>query len=161
MGMSTKAILAYGYDLGGDSSEWKVEGAGEYGELPDLDWYDPDDEDGDGFETVAITRLLASVADFTEEWEPDAEGYFDRQREAEARVGVEVRTHCSGDYPGFILATKVITVYRGDVEQIDPAWMATAPGEGDWDAKLAAAIEALGITPLQEQPRWLLCSYWG
>lgn len=56
MGQATDAILAYGYDLGGDG--WKLEGLGEYGELPPLDWWDGED---DVTEAVrALSRLPAS-----------------------------------------------------------------------------------------------------
>lgn len=156
MGQSTNAMLAYGYDLGGEE-EWKVREAGEYGELPALDWYDPDDEDGDDFQSAAERRLLASVG-FTEQW-GERDGYFEREEEAKARLGVEFDTHCSGEYPMFLLATKVITVYRGSVEEIDVAELAQVPA--DWDGKLTAALRALGLTPTQERARWLLCSYWG
>lgn len=46
MGMSTDALLVYGYHLGGDDAGWLVHGAGEYGELPPLDWYDAEAHDG-------------------------------------------------------------------------------------------------------------------
>lgn len=32
---------------------------------------------------------------------------------------------------------------------------------GGWDAKLARALEVLGITPKQEKPGWLLCAFYG
>lgn len=154
MGQSTNGMLAYGYNLGGEEG-WELQGLGEYDELQ-LDWYDPDEDD---FQEAAEKRLLADIAGFTEEWTPGVEGYFDRERAAKARLGVKFDTHCSGDYPMFILATKVITVYRGSVKEIDPAELLARPPE--WDEKLRAALDALGINPTQEQARWLLCSYWG
>lgn len=160
MGQSTNGILAYGYDLGGDDG-WKLQGAGEYGELPPLAWYDTDEESGYGFQSAAETRLLAEIAGFTETWSRDNEGYFDREKAAQARVGVELDSYCSGEYPMFLLAAKVITVHRGDAETIDIADLAAAPAREAWDDKLRAALAALGITPTQEQPKWLLCSYWG
>jgi hypothetical protein len=159
MSTSTNGILAYGYDLGGDE-EWKLQDAGEFGEFPDLDWYDPESEDGDDFQTAAETRLLATIAGFTEtDWQAD--GYFDREREAKARLGVEFDTYCSDSYPMFLLATKVITVYRGSTEVIDMADLAAAPAREGWDDKLRAALDALGLKPTQQQAKWLLCSYWG
>lgn len=154
MGQSTNAMLAYGYDLGGEEG-WKLQGLGEYGELPELPWLDDD------FQSAAERRLLAELAGFTETWSSDNDGYFTRAREAKARLGVEFDTHCSGDYPMFLLATKVITVYRGSVEEIDMAALAVEPEMNGWDEKLRAALDALGITPQQERARWLLCSYWG
>lgn len=158
MGQSTNAMLVYGYHLGGGDG-WELQGLGEYGELPALDWYDPEDAEGDDFQSAAERKLLAEIAGFTERWSPDVDGYWDREREAKARVGVEFDTHCSGEYPMFLLATKVITVYRGSVKEIDPATdLAVEP---DWDTKLRAALDALGINPTQEQACWTLCSYWG
>jgi hypothetical protein len=154
MSTSTNAILAYGYDLGGADDDWKVREAGEYGELA-LDWFDAEDDDAD-FITVAEKRLLAASG-FTEtDWHAD--GYFDRQREAEARLGVEIESYCSNNFPMYLLAAKVITVRRGYVETVDPAELTVVPAE--WDEKLSAALGVLGLTPLQERARWLLCSFW-
>lgn len=156
MGQSTNGMLAYGYDLGGDDG-WKLQGLGEYGEFPELPWLDEDE----GFQESAERRLLAEIAGFTETWSSGNEGYFEREREAKARLGVAFDTHCSGDYPMYLLATKVITVYRGSVKDIDMAALAVEPEMNGWDEKLRAALAALGITPQQPEPRWLLCSYWG
>lgn len=112
MGQATDAILAYGYDLGGDG--WKLEGLGEYGELPPLSWWD-DDED---FATAAERRLLAEIAGFTETWEDDHEGYYERQRVAKARLGLKVETYCSESCPMYVLAAYVTTVARGEIETI-------------------------------------------
>lgn len=151
MSQSTNGILAYGYDIAGGDAEWKVREVGEYGELK-LDWLDEDDGD---FATAAEKRLLAA-AGFTET-DYTADGYFKREREAEARSGVEFESYCSGDYPMYLLAAKgsVTTAYRGDCKAID---FTVHP---EWDDKLRAALGALGMTPTQERARWLLCSYWG
>lgn len=157
MSTSTDGILAYGYDLGG-SEGWKLQGCGEYGELPELPWFN--EESDDDFQSAAERRLLAELADFTEtDWQVD--GYFARERDAKAQLGVKVDTYCSGEYPEFLLATKVITVHRGDVKHIDMTELAAAPEANGWDDKLQAALAALGITPTQENAKWLLASYWG
>lgn len=158
MGMSTNAMLVYGYHLGSDDSGWQVEGVGEYGELPALDWHESESDDAD-FGTDVELRLLASVG-FTEtDW--SADGYFDRERAAKARLGVALETHCSGDYPMYLLIAKGITAYRGDAKEIDFKALQAELEQSDADAKLRAALDALGLRPTQEQPRWLLCSYWG
>lgn len=159
MGQSTNAMLMYGYHLGSENSGWELQGLGEYGELPTLDWYDPENEDSDDFQSAAERKLMAEIAGFTEEWSSGAEGYFDRERDAKARLGVEFDTHCSGSYPMYVLATKVITVHRGDVKEIAPAQDLTV--QPDWDAKLRTALNVLGLNPTQQTARWLLCSYWG
>lgn len=161
MGQSTNAMLVYGYHLGSSDGGWLVEGAGEYGELPELPWLDEDNEDGGDFQESAERRLLAEIAGFTETWSSGNEGYHQREREAKARLGVEFDTHCSGDYPMYLLIAKGITVYRGDVKHIDFAALTAEVQEKGADAKLRAALAALGLTPTQERAQWLLCSYWG
>ncbi|MFD8820808.1 hypothetical protein ACFV1C_00315 [Streptomyces sp. NPDC059605] len=145
MSTSTNAMLVYGYHLGGED------------ELPDLDWYNPDEDDD--FQEAAERKLLADLAGFTETWDQVGEGHYARRSTAMKQVGVEFETHCSGNSPMFLLATKTITVYRGSVEEIDPADLLAAPPE--WDTRLRAALDTLGLNPTQETARWLLCSYWG
>jgi hypothetical protein len=160
MGQSTNGILAYGYDLGG-GDEWKVQEAGEYGGLPQLNWYNPDDEDSDGFPELAERRLLAEITGFTETWSSGNEGYFDREKAVKGRLGIQLGMYCSHEYPEYLLATEVITVYRGDIKGIDMADLAGAPAREGWDDKLRAALTVLGLTPKQDRAKWLLCSYWG
>ncbi|MFB4320637.1 hypothetical protein [Actinomadura sp. 21ATH] len=157
MGTSTNALLVYGYNLGGGEIEWLVQEADEYGGL-DTDWWGEDDERDFG---TAATRRLLDASGFTETYEDGREGYFSREREAEEALGVEIESYCSGDYPIFALAAHVITVHRGDLEVLDLAALQRMPAENGWDDKLTAALSALGLTPKQTQPAWLLCSFWG
>jgi hypothetical protein len=155
MGQSTDAILAYGYDLGG-AEGWNLQGLGEYGEMPALGWYDPENDDA-GFEEAAMDTMLASVG-FTEtDWRAD--GYRDRKAAAQQRIGVELVSHCSSEYPMYVLAAKSTTAWRGSPKLFDPAELGTVPAE--WDDKLRAALAVLGLTPTQERARWVLCSDWG
>ncbi|MBT2449459.1 hypothetical protein J7F03_20680 [Streptomyces sp. ISL-43] len=156
MSTSTNAVLAYGYNLGGDDAGWTFRETGEYGE-PNLDWYDNEAEDD--FATAAEARLLASVG-LTEKWgdNPDG-GFWEREKAAKARLAVELDSYCHVEHPMYVLAAKVITVYRGDAKILDPTELAAIPPE--WDERLAAAVAALGITPDQERPGWVLVSYWG
>jgi hypothetical protein len=151
MGQSTNGILLYGYDLAGGDAEWKVREVGEYGE-PQVDWFDVEEND---FATAAEKRLMASVG-FTET-DYMADGYFDREREAKARLGVEFKSYCSDGYPMHTLAAKgsVLTAYRGDCK---PADFTVKP---EWNQLLFRALGVLGLTPTQEQAQWLLCSWWG
>lgn len=159
MGVSTDAILFYGYNLGGGDSEWEIEGTGQYGDFA-ADWHDPEDEDSDGFAEDANNRLRVMVGGFTEtDWQVD--GYWERQREADQRVGVEVSSHCSAEYPVYYIAACAITAWRGSPKRIDFAKLEAERAEGDWDQKLAVALEALGMTPKQAKPQWLLVSDWG
>ncbi|MER7500477.1 hypothetical protein AB0L05_27845 [Nonomuraea pusilla] len=156
MGTSTDAILAYGYDLG----EWnKIQGAGELGEDLTLPWLDDDSDDG--YREQAERHLL-NASGFTETWETSqGPGYYSREEAAKAALGVQFETYCSDRAPMEILAAKVITVSRGDCEVLDLAALMAEPAEHGWGDKLRQACQTLGITPTQEQPSWLLVSYWG
>lgn len=161
MGVSTDGILAYGFDLGGEEGEggWKVREAGKYGDL-ELPWADPESGDWDGFGDAAVRRLL-TAAGFTETYEDGRDGYFTRKSAAERGLGVEIESYCSGDFPMYLLAAQVITVNRGSVIDVGPVMAAADETvRQEWDASLARAISALGLTPLQEKPAWLLASYW-
>ena len=154
MGISSDGILVFGYNLGGDESGWEIEQAGEDGEW-EPEWVDEDGDVIDGAE-----KRLLTAAGFTEtDWQAD--GYHERRREAQARVGVELESYCSGDYPMYLLAAHRITVYRGDVKTIDFAALEAQRVSEDWAGKLRRAVEALGITPKQAEPAWLLASYMG
>lgn len=157
MGMSTDGILAYGYDLGGEECGWQIAEAGEYGDW-EPEWYNQDA--GDDFIESVESRILAGVVQFTEsDWQVD--GYFTRRREALTRAGVELGTYCSGDYPMHILAAYKIVVSRGSVETVNFSELEQARLDQGWNEKLRLAANALGITPKQAEPAWLLASYWG
>lgn len=164
MGQSTDAMLMYGYHLGGDDAGWEVEETDEYGALDasQIPWVlDEEHEEGTDFDLVeeAGALLMASVG-FTEtDWR--AEGYYDREKAAKAELGVTIKTHCSGVTPMYVLAAHCVTARRGHVDEIDFEALSREVAEKAADAKLAAALQALGITPKQDNPRWLLCSYWG
>jgi hypothetical protein len=160
MGRATDAILAYGYDLGGPAGEWKVQETDEYGGLTGIDWYDEDDDDTD-FVGSAQQQLLARLAGFTETWTTDARanGFYDRRDAAEARVRVKVARHCADTAPAYLLAVDVTTAHRGEPVVIDFDDLTRSQLAGDWDDQLATALRALGLTPLQVAPAWLLASY--
>lgn len=143
MGTSTNGILAYGYDLGdyfGERDDY---------DAPNPDWYD----ETEGWSESAQIALLAAHG-FTEtDWQAD--GYFDRKREAEEAMGVAIEHYCSCDYPMYLLAAKRQTAYRGDANPID----LTLPD--NTDERLAWAIGVLGLKPKADKPQWLLASYWG
>ena len=137
MGTTTDAILAYGYDLGG-SDGWAIREIDEYDSLDPAKfaWYD--DENDDDFQEQAERHLLASEV-----------------------LGVQFETYCSDSAPMHLLAAKVITVRRGNCEVLDLPALSAMPAEHGWDDKLRAACQALGITPTQASPGWVLVSYWG
>lgn len=162
MSTSTNAMLMYGYHLGSDE-QWEIQEVDEYGSIDygRIEWLadvDTEVEEID-FREMVEERLLASVG-FTEtDWR--AEGYYDRKKAAEARLGVTLEDHCSGECPMWVLSACTITAYRGDMKSISFTELAERVMDEGMDAKLAAAVTALGMTPKQERPAWLLCSYWG
>jgi hypothetical protein len=153
MGNSADAYLAYGFDLGGGDNEWQVEEADQYGEWRPT-WLADDDY------RESVERALLADVGFTEtDWQVD--GYYARRGEALARVGVELKPHCSGDYPVWMLVTHLVTAYWGDAKAINFTDLERLRTEGEWDAKLRRACEVLGITSKQPEPGWFLASYWG
>jgi hypothetical protein len=163
MGVSTDAILAYGYDLGG-GDEWQVRELDEYGGLiPGTGGWVPDPEVEEDYDLTGLAeRHLLDASGFTETYEDGREGYFGRENEAREALGVEFETYCSDECPMYLLAAKVHTVAWGYVGDAG-AFIAAADDatRQEWDAKLASAVAALGLTPLQEKPKWLLVSYRG
>ena len=155
MSTSADGVLAFGFNLGNDD-EWLVEEADEDGGL-ELDWLPRARHFGD----AAERRLLESIG-FTDVWMPGNEGYFQREREAKERLGVQICSYCSTDYPLFLLATKVIEVDQGYVKplNLDELAALATPG-GEDEQRLRRALGVLGLTPKQESPQWLLCSFSG
>jgi hypothetical protein len=162
MGTSTDAILAYGYDLGG-GDEWQVRELDEYGSLiPNTGGWVPDPETEDDYDLIGLAeRHLLNASGFTETYEDGRDGYLGRERAAKEALGVAFEAYCSGEYPMHVLAAKVLTAYRGDVQDAAAFILAAEETRPEMDAKLRAALEVLGVTPVQEKPAWLLCSYWG
>lgn len=140
MGQDTDGILAYGYDLGGAEEGWQIREVAD--DQLQLDWYHPDDEFYD-FASQAERQLLAAAGGDSEQ------------------IKVEFATYCSHDYPMYLIATKTIEVARGHIEHLNLHALANAELINDWDEDLVVALRILGITPIQPQPGWMLCSYWG
>lgn len=158
MGTITKAELSYGYRLQGGDGAWLVrevhpEDSDEWG--LNVDWITEDDEDN--FDEIAKQRLLASVG-FTET-DYHVDGCHDRLRAAEKRLGVKLE-RTGWEANDLLLVTKQYSAYCGEAEPIDPAVLAAEAG-GDADACLRSALAVLGLTPVQEQPAWLLTAYRG
>lgn len=159
MGMSASARLVYGYDLGGDNNGWKLQQTDKYGclDVEAIDWLEEDDELAEKVEE----RLLATIGGFTEKWAPNVDGYWDRERAAKERVGVKIVFYSHSDYSMHVLGIEVIDQDWSEGVVLDLPALAAMPEANGWDAKLAAAIEALGITPTQTQPGWILCAAYG
>jgi hypothetical protein len=103
----------------------------------DVDGLDPDSDDYEGFDEEAEKRLKAAGI-----------------------TGVHITRHCSHDYPMYLLTTSSRTAWRGSPMLVDAQEMTTDPDLFDWEAKLRAGMELLGLTSEQPEPGWILCSDW-
>ncbi|SFQ31834.1 hypothetical protein [Amycolatopsis rubida] len=159
MGDIAKATLAYGYDLGGDEPGWKVVQTDDDYDQPKVPWHDPETED-EAFMEAAERRLLATLGGFTET-DRHADGYRDRKKTAKKSLGVEFVMHGDRDFDCYALATTTIDVQAGDATPVNPAELSDPADLAQRDRRLADALDALGLTPLQDRPRWLLLAYGG
>jgi hypothetical protein len=159
MGTSASAKLVYGYDLGGANNGWKVQQADEYGclDVDAIDWVTEDDDFD--FGGAAEERLLASIGFTDTDWR--ANGYHVRLSEAKERLGLEIVFYSHHDSSMHALAAHVIEQGWSEGKVLDLTALAAMPEANGWDAKLAAAIEALGMTPTQAQPGWILVAEYG
>lgn len=159
MGVASDGILTYGIKLGSSEDGWAIAEVDEWGQW-EPDWYnEEDDEAEEGLIEAASQKLLAANG-FAEDFAV-SDGYFERKRQAEARVGIDFKLYCHFEYPMYVLSAHSITANRGDAIEIDWAALEQRRVAEDWDGKLRAACEVLGITPTQEQPKWLLVSLMG
>lgn len=166
MGQSTNAMIVYGYHFGSDEGWLLAESAeaetNPYGYLK-TEWWggeaEEENEDEDD-ETGVIARMTRRLFDSIPD-APEVRWSWQHADAVKERLGIWFESHCSGEYPMWILATYEKTACRGDADLIDfDALKAQRDAEG-WDAKLAAALEVLAVHPLQEQPGFILASYWG
>lgn len=133
MGVSTDAILVFGFDCGETQ--------------PIKDWID---------DLIAEEAHLIRPAG---SWDnPDVRAYHDARREAIEACPVDIVDHCSGEYPMYVVALRgsEIRSSRGHSTVIDPAALNVAP---ERIVAMKAWCEAHGIQ--WREPSWLLVSYWG
>lgn len=142
MGVSTDAIIAFGISLPEDLPEAFKETVGE-----DLDF------ESYIYGLSGIQRPSLSYEN-TQVWE----AYWNSRREALAKFPLELITHCSGEYPMYILAARGtrIEARRGYPEEFNPKNLVVAEDKVD---ALRTFCEQCDI-PCQN-PGWLLFSYWG
>jgi hypothetical protein len=169
MGASLSAQLVYGYDLGApehtDFLLRRADGVavkpavdddgydGDYGDPSDFDWYD------DSRRPSLVDAIHAQLLRVMDGMAVTDDGYDDRLDEDAvfARIGVKVLV-CGyqGSYRALI-AYESKDSRGSDPLGIDPDELVSLHAEGGWDAKLAAALSALGaIAKGQPNPRWLI-----
>lgn len=169
MGSSPYAHLAYGYDLG-SGEDFKAAERGEYGD-PKLPWLNDDEGDErEGF-GEGVERLLLASTGFVEipweqrkDYDQDARRtYYAAKSEAEKRHGVELDYSGHSDYAGWILIARESErrVEWSEAMTVDLDELETRPAYEGWNQKLADALQTLGITPTQNDPKWLVYPSYG
>lgn len=149
-------LLGYGYDLGTSESVNIVE-AEDFGDIT-LDWVKRD-EDGYMNECVpdAFSRRLHEAITGLEGFDGNA---YDAEDDLKLHLGVWIEQHgwlVEGDSPSYALLAYLVEVDGGDAKALNLDELNDKVGELELKAKLARAIEILGITPKdQEGPSWLL-----
>jgi hypothetical protein len=157
MGTYASGILVYGVDLGGGDGEFLVAETDAYGALT-VPWYVETDEDDNFVEHIEETLL--SAHNFPEEHFPGAD-HQEHVGAAKAAMGVHV-AYCGQDtYTTYLLVTYEEAASGAGVVSVDFAELEQRRVREDWDGKLAHALELLGLTPNDPQPKWLLTSYYG
>lgn len=135
MSNDSQAHLAYGYHLGNGDSGWEVTQANQWGEL-NVTWYDADDD----------------YHDFP---------YFAEKVLKKAGVwqGLKFLTYGHHDVPHYLLVvgeSHYSTRTWGATLQVTPQMLLSL--DAAWDLQLDKALDALGLTPNQRHPQWLICS---
>lgn len=162
MGSSAEGILTYGVSLGGEEEGWKIQGLDRWEEWRPS-WLKPDEDDPKEYADAdyvdsAMDALLASVG-FTEtNWQAD--GHFERKKDAEERLGVSFVSHGHHNFKQFIITTFHVSANQTQARGVDPDVIAAAPTEL-WDSRIQDALDVLGIKPVQEKPCWLLTASYG
>ncbi len=75
-------------------------------------------------------------------------------------LGLTVVWHGCLEEPSYILAADWLRVSWEELEPVHPAAMAAHP-TGDWDVRLKAALDALGLEPEDPEPGWFLTAALG
>jgi hypothetical protein len=161
MGTSTDGILAYGIDLGAPDDGWKVEG------IPE----DVEDEEGydDGITEYVNSKLLIASGfteprpqdDLSEDWWKRVYSPWRQRREDTLKQwGIEVVSHCSAEYPMYLLTIFHVRAARGRPRDVEINELSLRRSRDSWDNRIAEALKVLDWTT-DQRPRWILCSDWG
>ena len=145
MGQSLDVYVGYGYVLGGGTEgTWLVEEVTKDGELDAarLPWLPAEDE-GDDLETLLEQHLRRVVGGLDPEDDWHRDGFYERYRAAQNRVGVEL------GHPGVDAWHEVVLLATGSTrsQEYSALELGDLTVDPAWDAHLDAALAALGLTP--------------
>jgi len=165
MGVSTNAILFYGYCWDdesellpdeGDSSEWPERVALARGHTnPWLAF--PDEE----VKKLPYPQQRTASDEWIKQHRAELDVWYEVKRDIEKEFGCEIGRHCSGDcpMPYITIAGSGKTVHRGYPETLTTSNLNISP---EWDEMLERFMKELGISPPEgHSPGWWLASYWG
>ena len=144
MGVSTNAILIFGIDY-------------EEGELPLMN-----DEDDSDFEKIVAEAygVKEPEVEYSDETTEEYRKYWAKQREVMNQIPVVMETHCSDSCPMYILGLSKtrVSANRGDPATFDRGALETEITDRDIEL-FKEFYEKFNIE--WQEPKWLLCSYWG
>lgn len=147
MGVSTDAILAFGFDLGDDEDR----SIAEVFNAPEGDDDGFDFDEWVGQKAGAIYPEGHAGID-----SPEYVAYSTKKREAVDSCPVELITHCSYDYPMYFLAIRgtEVRAWRGEPKPIH----IERPAQAKIDA-MKLFCEQNGVE--WQEPAWHIFSLWG
>jgi len=158
MGMAPNGILAYGYDLGGSETGWNLKGSSDK-YRHNFSWFNPDVDEywADKAEEILLARITGFTEKRRDEDDKPRSGYFDRKRQAQGKLKVELVTYGTYDFPGHILALKSLSFHARDYG----AEVIKIVTDNQATQELDKALRALEIEPTQLDPEWILASLYG
>jgi hypothetical protein len=140
MGQSTDAYLFWGFNLPAAEDE----GGEEIAELTE-DWE----------ERFAVAKGVPLPPEYSDETKPAWHEFWEKKRALVKEAGCKVDSHCSCEYPTPFVTVEAsfVRAWRGD-----PKPITSIDVGADWEAKLRAFCETMGIK--WQTPGWWLASNW-
>jgi len=164
VGISSDGILVFGINF--DELNPFTHYISEEGYTEPREGFDEDEEDPNefDFEDLVVKHFsdLTEPEHITDEtgrgvYGDDWKAYWGAKREVLARVNVELVSHCSYEYPMYILGIKESerTAYRGSPEKLG----STIEAKPEWRLTLKDFCDRFDIK--FEEPQWILASIYG
>ena len=163
MGVSTDAVLVYGYVWKDEDTELFEDDDREWDEilLTRRGMQSPWDAFPEGLESLPYAEQNAAAGRWKAEHRADLDAWYAAKKAIRAEYGVEIDQYCSGEcsIPIIKIEGAGYTVARGDVQELTAADLTIDP---EWDRKLSKFAEDLEIDLSEAQgPGWFLASWWG
>jgi hypothetical protein len=177
MGVSTDAMLVYGYVWGDEHDLFRSVSDDD----EDRDEDEDDDSSGEWEEIIAARRGIANPWDsypqiierlpypdrerrgkeWTDEHRAELDAWHAAKKAIAEEYGVDIDSHGSGEWscPVVKIAGAGHTAARGYPHKLTVGDLAVDPG---WDGKLQRFVTDLGIdTSEAKGPGWFIASWWG